>query len=229
MAVILNGFSKVWHGYEIIGLENIPDTGAVLLVFYHAAIPSDLLFFIARMYTDKRFVWTVVDKFFGKIPNSKTLSELGNLIFGDSRACEKALKDGEILLVAPGGVYEACFSDDKYTVLWENRLGFAKLVYKSDYKIIPVFTKNVREAWISITYFRKFWESIYRRTRLPSTIIVGGLPVKLAAVVGKPISVEQCETLEEVKDRVQKEMESLIAKNQKMPGSIWTALFDRFR
>lgn len=226
---ILNIFTKVWYGYEITGLENIPDTGPVLLVFYHAAFPADLMFFMSRIYFDKRFVWTVVDRFFTKVPNSKTMSDFGQLIFGDYSICENNLKDGEIVLLAPGGVYEAC-CDDNYSVLWQNRIGFAKLVHKKfDYKVIPVFTKNVREAWISITVFRKFWESIYLKTRMPSTLVVGGLPVKLTAVVGAPISVAQCETPEEVKSQIQTAMENLITNNQKKPGSTWNALIDRFR
>lgn len=224
----MNTYSKIWYGYEITGLENIPDAGAALVVFYHAAIPVDQLFFISRVYFEKqRAIWTVVDKFFRDAPNSKAFLEFLNLIPGDFEFCEKTLRDGELLLIAPGGVYEALFSDENYSIFWEKRIGFANLALKTDVKVIPVFTKNVREAWVAMKMFGSFWRKLYNKTRLPTIPVYGVLPVKLNSVVGKPITISDCKTHQEVKDRIQQGMQELISNNQDKPGYAWSALLER--
>lgn len=224
----INIYSRVWHGYEIIGLENIPEAGPVLIVFYHAAFPADIMLFLFRIGFRKRPIWTVVDKFFEDIPKSKPFLNLFNLIPGNIDVCKKALDKGEALLVVPGGVFEALFSNNHYTVLWQKRTGFAKLIQNKHVKVVPVFTRNVREAWIVMTLFESFWKKLYNNTRLPLTPVYGGLPVKLTAVIGEPISISDCQTHEETKQRIQESLECHITRNQRRPGCVWKALLDRF-
>jgi hypothetical protein len=37
----------IWHGYEVIGLENIPESGPGLIVYYHAALPVDYYYLVS--------------------------------------------------------------------------------------------------------------------------------------------------------------------------------------
>lgn len=225
---MFNKVVKLLYGYEITGLENIPETGAVLIVFYHAAIPMDQLFFIARLYFEKRAIWTVVDKFFKETPNARYLMDFFQLIPGDFESCEKKLREGEIILIAPGGVYEALFSDDNYELKWKRAFGFAKLAMKANVKVVPVFTKNVREAWVSMKSFKSLWKMLFKKTGLPTIPLYGGLPVKLTTIVGNPISVDDCKSADEIKRKVKECMDELISENQKKPGSMWRALLERF-
>jgi len=59
----------VFIGYEVEGLENIPTTGPVLIVFYHAALPIDFYYLFSKiwLYRNRR-VRVVADKFVFKIP-----------------------------------------------------------------------------------------------------------------------------------------------------------------
>lgn len=51
------------------GLENIPEKGAALIVYYHGAIPIDLYYFMTKVYLYKnRLIHTVADYFLFKIP-----------------------------------------------------------------------------------------------------------------------------------------------------------------
>lgn len=58
-------------GYEIEGLEKIPDDSAALFVYYHGAIPVDLYYFLSRVFLLKnRLIHTVADRFLFKIPGT---------------------------------------------------------------------------------------------------------------------------------------------------------------
>lgn len=67
-------------GYEVIGLENIPDTGGALVVYYHGAIPIDLFYFLSHVFLNKnRLIYTVADKFLFRIPGN--ISNQKNIFF----------------------------------------------------------------------------------------------------------------------------------------------------
>ena len=58
-----------WHGYEVIGLEKIPETGPALLVYYHGALPLDYYYLVAKMVLLKhRVIHSVVDNILFRIP-----------------------------------------------------------------------------------------------------------------------------------------------------------------
>lgn len=220
--------ARIWYGYEVKGLQNIPESGAVLIVFYHAALPLDIIMFISRLYRQKRETWTVVDRFVKNFRNGKSLMEFGKLVPGNINECERLLRSGECLIISPGGTYEALFSDNTYKLLWRERLGFAKLALDTNPKVIPAFTKNTREAWVACGIFNRFWHRLYEKLGLIIKPVYGCLPVKLTTVLGEPISISDCKTPSEVKFKVQREVENLIAENQQIPGSMWSALVDRF-
>ena len=59
-------------------------------------------------------------------------------------------RSGEYLGIAPGGAYESLFGDSSYPVLWQSRVGFAKVAIKANKPIIPVFTENIRENTLTL-------------------------------------------------------------------------------
>lgn len=62
---------------------------------------------------------------------------------GPKEECVSALKKGCLIAIAPGGVREALFSDEMYTIIWGNRKGFAQVAI--DAKVVSV-TDHKREA-----------------------------------------------------------------------------------
>lgn len=58
--------------------------------------------------------------------------------------CVKILREGHLLGVAPGGLREGNFSDKHYNLLWNNRIGFAKVALAakvvSSYFVISAHT-----------------------------------------------------------------------------------------
>lgn len=59
----------IYHGYEVQGMENIPDEGPALIVYYHGALPLDYYYLLAKVFlVKKRLIRAVGDKFLFSIP-----------------------------------------------------------------------------------------------------------------------------------------------------------------
>lgn len=148
---------------------------------------------------------------------------------GTIQSCSQILKDGNLLAISPGGVYEAQFGTNYYELLWRNRVGFAKVAIDSKAVIIPMFTENLREAFRSVGIFKKWFIKLYNATRFPFRPIYGGFPVKLKTHLGPPIEYDPTCTPEMLQEKVALAIEELIYKNQRIPGSIMHALLDRLK
>ncbi|VDM35685.1 unnamed protein product, partial [Hydatigera taeniaeformis] len=122
---------------------------------------------------------------------------------------------GEVLLLSPGGVREALFSDEYYSVLWGKRRGFARIAIKARRPIYPVFTENIREGIRLVQYGKcsnletirclpdvGWLRRLYEFTRLPFGLFYGYFPVKLRTYIGDPIYPREGETDEQLADRV---------------------------
>ncbi|GAA6099677.1 transmembrane protein 68 [Tachysurus ichikawai] len=228
LATLWDGHGAIWHGYEICGLEKIPEEGPALIVYYHGAIPIDYYYFLARVIIQKgRSCHSVADHFLFKIPGFKLLLEVFSVIHGPQEECVKALRSGHLLGISPGGVREALFSDEMYPLLWGKRKGFAQVAIDSKVPVIPMFTQNVREGFRSLGNLR-FFRWIYERFRFPFVPVYGGFPVKFRTYLGDPIPYDPKLTAAELAEKVQAAVQSLIDRHQKVPGSILRALLERF-
>jgi len=50
---------------------------------------------------------------------------------GTVEECAGLLESNELVAIAPGGDREMCFSDENYTLVWQNRKGFAKVAIQA--------------------------------------------------------------------------------------------------
>ncbi|XP_065843414.1 DGAT1/2-independent enzyme synthesizing storage lipids-like [Oscarella lobularis] len=229
VAAFFDAQSRIWHDYQVFGLENIPDTGAALIVTYHGALALDMYYLISRiMMTKRRMVYSVVDRFLYKC-GLRAFLDLTCCIAGTREKAVEVLKGGNLLCVAPGGVREALFSGPSYEIMWNKRSGFARVAMEANVPILPMFTKNIREVVRTFTPIGKgLLRKMYEKTRLPLVPLYGGLPVKLETYIGKPI-ISQCgETAEALALRVKEGVQALIDQYQIIPGSIPRALKERW-
>jgi len=187
---------QLWFGYEVHGLDNLPPDGyGALLVYYHGALPVDYYFFLAWMTVHRqRTPLSVVDLFLFKIPGMGTILKMFRCTPGTVEGCSNDIIEGNLLGLAPGGVHEAQFSDHKYKVLWKNRVGFSKIALKAKAPVIPIFTRNIREAFRTVSTFRGIFIRIYNKIRFPCVPLYGGFPVKLQTFIGKPIEHDPSDT-----------------------------------
>lgn len=66
-------------GYELHGVENLPE-GPGIVVYYHGAIPIDYLYFLSRLFLwKKRLCLSVADHFVFRLPGKSMFSCIGIL------------------------------------------------------------------------------------------------------------------------------------------------------
>lgn len=58
------------------------------------------------------------------------IAECMKVIPGTVQSCANVLKEGNMLAISPGGVYESQFSH-QYSLMWKKRLGFAKVALEA--------------------------------------------------------------------------------------------------
>ncbi|XP_039382321.1 transmembrane protein 68-like isoform X2 [Mauremys reevesii] len=157
----------------------------------------------------------------------KLLLDVFGVMHGPKEECVKALKNGHLVAISPGGVREALFSDETYVLVWGNRTGFAQVAIDAKVPIIPMFTQNVREGIRTLGGIRLF-RLIYERLRLPLVPIYGEFPVKFRTYIGDPIPYDPNINAAELSGKAKAAIQSLIDRHQKIPGNVFRALMERF-
>ena len=122
---------KVYHGYEIQGLENIPDNEGAILVFYHSTAPTDAGYFLANMFfkRDRKRIVTIVDRVTLGLPGYKTFAEAMEMISGTVDGCIDLINSNNLIALYPGGKREQAVGDSTYKLIWPDRAGFAKIAF----------------------------------------------------------------------------------------------------
>jgi len=228
-ATTLDFIGRLFHSYEVEGLNNIPRDRAALLIYYHGVMPMDMLYLPARLYlTNGRVVRGVADRFLFLIPIWSHLVK--DYIFpGPTKKCVSTLKRGHLLQISPGGVREALFSTWRYETIWNKRCGFARVAREAQVDIVPIFTRNIRNVFIVPEVFQHWLRPVYEWFRLPVVPLFGGFPVKLVTYAGEPIQWNTEDSPEELAVVTRKAIEQLITTHQTFPATLSGALGERFR
>ncbi|XP_064444389.1 DGAT1/2-independent enzyme synthesizing storage lipids isoform X1 [Mirounga angustirostris] len=146
VATLWDGHAAVWHGYEVHGMEKIPEEGPALIIFYHGAIPIDFYYFMAKIFIHKgRTCRVVADHFVFKIPGFSLLLDVFCALHGPREKCVEILRSGHLLAISPGGVREALISDETYNIIWGNRKGFAQVAI--DAKVMRKLRHREMKGW----------------------------------------------------------------------------------
>lgn len=180
-----------YHRHQVIGSENLIKEGRSLLVFNHSLATYDMSIMIAKVrHITGRVVMGLGDDMWFRLPLlGQFLAETGTV-----RACpvaaEELLNKEEILLVAPGGMREALKPSSQTNLLhWEQRKGFVRLAIKTQTPITLIACPEADDIYT--VYENRFTKMVYKRMRLPLTVVRGlGLsliprPVKLTHFISE--------------------------------------------
>lgn len=124
---------RVW------GVERIPERGALFVGNHTIFGFLDLPFMMSELWTRRGIaVRGLGDHGHYAIPGWRNLLERAGMVRGTRDNVRALMRDGEHVLVFPGGGSEVFKQrGQKYQLLWKERLGFARLAIEFGYPIVP--------------------------------------------------------------------------------------------
>lgn len=233
LAGTVDRFGRNWNAYELHGAAHVPRDGGCLLVLYHGLVPLDAWYLVARLYREYGlFVRSLSDRWLFDVPGLSQLAAAGGAVAGTREAAVRMLRDGNPVLVSPGGVREAIAGPSHYyRVHWGSRLGFAHVALEADVPLIPVFGENVEEL------YRAPWSGtapvqwLYRRVGVPIMPLVGmgplPFPVKVRTWMGRPLHPRAGESAESLRSRMELALQGLIDEHQRPRPRLLRGLAER--
>ncbi|MGZ5386051.1 MAG: 1-acyl-sn-glycerol-3-phosphate acyltransferase [Solirubrobacterales bacterium] len=134
---------------EIVGLDRVPRSGALFVGNHTLFGFLDLPFMIAELWKRKGVTLRGLGEHAHyAIPVWWNLLEMCGMVRGTRDNVRELMRNGENVLVFPGGTGEVFKErDQKYQLLWKERLGFAKLAIESGYPIVPFAAVGAEEMY----------------------------------------------------------------------------------
>uniref|UniRef100_T1ISZ2 Phospholipid/glycerol acyltransferase domain-containing protein n=1 Tax=Strigamia maritima TaxID=126957 RepID=T1ISZ2_STRMM len=208
--------------FKVVGKRNLPQNSPAVLVFYQGSLPIDILYFTSHLWRrHRRSIYVLTHKKQYAMKGWKRFNKRMNYVPMSRKNCVQNLFNGHDIILPLQEDMETKNTSEKYLVNWNGKNAFAAIAKAAKVPIIPVFTRNIQEAfWIPW-----FLKKVATGKRYP--IVAGGLPVKLITYIGEPILYDETESTKELANKVAKEIQKLIDQHQMIPGNKFDALFDR--
>lgn len=182
-----------YHRFRAEGLEPFPRTGPVLLVVHHSLATYDGFFAGAAVWdATGRLPRGLGDDRIFQIPGLRRLAAQVGLEPASPEAGERLLRSGEILGVAPGGMWEALRPrEERRRSRWESRRGFVRLALRTGTPMVLAACPAADEIYE--VYRSRVTDAVYRRLHFPLPLARGRgptlvpRPVPLVAYFSPPL------------------------------------------
>ncbi len=183
----------VYNHYQVHGLERIPAKGRTLLVLNHSFATYDgFLLGAAILIQRKRHPLGLADSNFFLFPSVGEFASRIGLLEASHENAEKALREEQLLAVAPGGMREALRpKEQRYQVLWKKRRGFVKLALRTQTPIVLAACPRADDLFDIYPNALTKW--MYQHLKWPFVLLKGWgptllpKPVKLIHFLSEPI------------------------------------------
>jgi 1-acyl-sn-glycerol-3-phosphate acyltransferase len=190
---ILEGL-RGYHHHEAFGLEKFPKSGPVIVAANHSLASYDISLLMTAIFDETgRIPRALIDHLFFKIPGLGELMQSLGSEEGTPQNALKLLSNGEVLVLAPGGMRESLRPmQDRYKILWDRRKGFIKMSIDSGAPIVLAACPKADDLYDVMPSYVTAW--VYKRFKIPLPIAKGiGLsplpkPVQLIHCVSEPIA-----------------------------------------
>jgi 1-acyl-sn-glycerol-3-phosphate acyltransferase len=229
---------------EFLHLERASRRRPTLFVANHSVWNVfDAMLFADALYRERDIVLRPLsDRGHFRVPLWRDLLVQQGSVLGTRENCSALMRQGENVLVYPGGAREVFKrKGESYRLLWKERYGFVRLAIEHGYTITPYATVGAEESLDVVLDAGDYMRSPLGRYLASSGIaerhlrggeelppVVRGLgltplprPEKMYFVVGKPIDTrryrgrhEDPATLRRVRDRVARQLDGLIAEGR---------------
>ena len=181
--------ARRWFRFEVCGLESLPAQGGALVVSYHSGgmLTPDVLIFSAAFYGrfgyDRPLYTLGHDGMFAG-PLSGWLGRLG-VIRADRENTAKALRSGGVVLVFPGGIYDAYRPTLAENVVdFNGRTGYVRSAIDTGVPIVRAVSIGGQESQLFLTrgtwLAKRLGLSRWRADILPLTL---GYPFGLSVIM----------------------------------------------
>lgn len=180
--------------YEVHGLEHIP-AKRCLVVMNHGVIPFHGFLLAWKLLKRRRLMARGLGAdFLFHVPGLRELFLKGGAVKADPRNAERLLKQNHVVMLAPGGIYEALIAKRGLRrIPWERRKGFVRLAVQTNTPIVPTYCRGINAAYFNSYFLLKPRIKMLEKLRFSVPFFLGlGLlpfPMKLVHWVGAPISV----------------------------------------
>ena len=179
---------KVFYGLKVIGKENIPEKGGVIVAANHASFLDPPLIgiaffkrkcvFMARHTLYKNFIFSTILKMWGSFPIKRGIIDRGAL-----KEFEKRVREGYPVVFFPEGTRTP---DGE---IKSGKPGAGMLIYNSKADVIPVYIHNSYKAFSKKMKMPKLF--------IPITVIIGK-PINFNIYFNKEKSKELYEEITQV-------------------------------
>ena len=132
---------------KVYGVENVPDGGALLVGNHTLYAFLDLPFMLAELWK-RRHIWSrgLGEHGHYRVPVWRNLLELCGMVRGTRENLRALMAAHEYVVVFPGGAREVFkHRDERYRLLWRERMGFARLAIEQGYPIVPFAAVGAEE------------------------------------------------------------------------------------
>jgi len=119
----------------------LPEERPLLLVSNHTLLGLDYPLLLHKLWTEQKvYIRALADHSHFQIPGNASLLRAMGAVDGTRRNVDLLMDAGQVIFVYPGGARETFkrTTDEKYSLIWGNRTGFAELAIRHGATIIPV-------------------------------------------------------------------------------------------
>jgi 1-acyl-sn-glycerol-3-phosphate acyltransferase len=181
--------ARRWFRFDVRGLESLPPEGGALLVANHSGgmLTPDVLIFAAAFYGKfgyDRPLYTLGHDGLFPGPVSGWMARLG-VIHASTENAAKALRSGGVVLVFPGGIYDAYRPTLAANVVdFKGRTGYVRSAIDAGVPIVPAVSIGGQESQLFLT--RGTWLAKWlglSRLRADILPITLGFPFGLSVIM----------------------------------------------
>jgi 1-acyl-sn-glycerol-3-phosphate acyltransferase len=131
------------------GDEHIPRQGAALIVSNHALFALDSAVLGSLLVEQvQRYPRFLADRALWKIPGLRQVIQAIGGLPGKPESADTLLRDGELVVVYPGGVDDSLKNEAaSHRLMWKKRAGFARVAMTAGVPIIPIVGLGIDDMY----------------------------------------------------------------------------------
>ncbi len=192
---LLSFFHRMYFRTETFGLENVPETRALLVANHSGQIPIDGAILGTSLFLDlnpPRVGRAMIEKWAVTLPFASTFFNKVGQVVGVPENARRLLKMEELLIVFPEGVKGVAKPFSKRYQLQDFGSGFMRLAIETNTPIIPVAIVGAEEQYLNVGNLE--WAAkllnVPAFPMVPQLLVPGGqlpLPTKYRIYFGEPL------------------------------------------